>query len=66
MNTFIIFRYKIWNSFKSISFKSIEIHNDDIGAPVIKMNIDRIDNNKLKVSISHAGEYAIATAIIVI
>jgi len=48
----------------SISFKSIEINNDDIGAPAIKIYIDNVDKHKLKVSISHAGEYAIATAIL--
>ena len=51
---------------KSISLKSIEIQNDDLGAPVIYISskdID-IDTEKLKVSISHAGEYATSIAIL--
>ena len=46
-----------------ISLKSIEIHNDSLGAPIININNESISKNKLKVSISHAGEYATATAI---
>ncbi len=51
---------------KNISLKSIEIQNDDLGVPVIYIaskDID-IDADKLKVSISHAGEYATSTAIL--
>ncbi len=51
---------------KNISLKSIEIQNDDLGAPVIYISskdID-VDPEKLKVSISHAGEYATSTAIL--
>ena len=51
---------------KYLSLKSIEIQNDDLGAPVIYLaskDID-IDADKLKVSISHAGEYATSTAIL--
>ena len=50
----------------NITLKSIEIQNDDLGAPVIYLaskDID-IDADKLKVSISHAGEYATSTAIL--
>ena len=49
----------------NISLKSIEIQNNDFGAPVIfiySKDID-IDPEKLTVSISHAGEYATSTAI---
>ena len=51
---------------KNISLKSIEIQNDDLGAPVIFIFNKDIDINpeKLKVSISHAGEYATSTAIL--
>ena len=51
---------------KYISLKSIEIQNDDLGAPVIYISskdID-VDPEKIKVSISHAGEYATSTAIL--
>ena len=53
---------------KIISLKSIEIQNDDLGAPVINIYNKDIDINleNLKVSISHAGEYATATAILVL
>ena len=46
-----------------ISLKSIEINNDHLGEPIINVHYKNICHNKLKVSISHAGEYAIATAI---
>ena len=51
---------------KYISLKSIEIQNDDLGAPVIYISSKdiNIDPEKIKVSISHAGEYATSTAII--
>ena len=50
----------------NISLKSIEIINDDLGAPLINIDcadID-VDPENLKVSISHAGEYATSTAIL--
>ena len=51
---------------KNISLKSIEIQNDDLGAPVISISSKdiEIDPEKLKVSISHAGEYATSMAIL--
>ena len=49
--------------FTNISLKSIEIQNDDFGAPIINMRSKDIDIENLNVSISHAGEYATATAI---
>ena len=51
---------------QNISLKSIEIQNDDLGAPVIYISSKdiNIDPEKIKVSISHAGEYATSTAII--
>ena len=50
----------------NISLKSIEIQNDDLGVPIIYISnkeID-IDPKSLKVSISHAGDYATSTAIL--
>ena len=47
-----------------ISLRSIEINNDTDGAPFVQIDKDIINFNNLKVSISHAGEYAIATAIL--
>ena len=49
---------------ENISLKSIEINNDYLGEPIINVKYKNIRHNKLKVSISHAGEYAIATAIL--
>ena len=50
--------------FENIALKTIEISNDDFGAPIISVRSNNIDLHKLNVSISHAGEYAIATAIL--
>jgi len=47
-----------------ISLKTIEIQNDDDGSPIVKITKDGINYEKIKVSISHAGEYATATAIL--
>ena len=52
------------NSINNISLKSIEIDNDPMGAPIIKLNKRNIKQHKLKVSLSHAGEYATATVIL--
>ena len=49
---------------ENISLKLIEIKNDIMGAPMIDIKSIKIDPERLKVSISHAGEYAIATAIL--
>ena len=49
---------------KNISFKSIEIHNDNEGVPTLKLNINNISQIKINLSISHAGEYATSTAIL--
>ena len=49
---------------ENISLKLIEIKNDIMGAPMIDIKSIKIDPEKIKVSISHAGEYAIATAIL--
>ena len=51
-------------AFENIALKSIEIRNDDSGMPIIYMSSNHIDSHKLNVSISHAGEYATATAIL--
>ena len=51
-------------SFKNISLKSIEIQNDDSGVPVINLNSKNITAGNINVSISHAGDYAIAMAIL--
>ncbi len=51
-------------SFPIIAVKSIEIQNDNDGTPVVQIVKDGINYKQLKVSISHAGEYATATAIL--
>ena len=50
--------------FDTISLKSIEIQNDDLGVPLIHIYNKDIDSDNIKVSISHAGEYATAMAIL--
>ena len=49
---------------ENISLKSIEIQNDDLGVPVIYIYNKDIESKNLKVSVSHAGEYATAMAIL--
>ena len=44
--------------------RSIEINNDTDGAPLVQIDKNKFDYENLKVSISHAGKYAIATAIL--
>ena len=51
-------------SLTMISFKLIEINNNSKGEPIVKLLIKNIDQEKIKVSISHAGEYATAIAIL--
>ena len=51
-------------SFPDIPLKSIEIQNDTDGTPVVQIVKDSIIYKQLRVSISHAGEYATATAIL--
>ena len=49
----------------TITLKSIEIQNDKNGAPVVQIQgDDTFDIKYVNVSISHAGNYAIATAIL--
>ena len=51
-------------SFPHIPVKSIEIQNDTDGTPVVQIVKDKIIYKQLIVSISHAREYATATAIL--
>ena len=48
----------------TIQLISIEIQNDKDGMPLVQIERNDFDFNYLKVSISHAGDYAIATAIL--
>ena len=50
--------------FDKITLKSIEIKSDDSGVPIINIYNKDIDSENLKVSVSHAGEYATAIAIL--
>ena len=52
------------NKIKRISLSSIQVTNDDIGAPHVKLINTKLLYKDLKVSISHAGEYAIAMALV--
>ena len=47
-----------------VPLRSIEINNDTDGAPLVQIDKNKLDYENLKVSISHAGDYAIATAIL--
>ena len=47
-----------------VPLRSIEINNDTDGAPFVQIDKNKLDYENLKVSISHAGDYAIATAIL--
>ena len=48
----------------AIPLKSIEIQNDKDGMPLVQIHGDDFDFEHVKVSISHTGDYAIATAIL--
>ena len=48
----------------TISLSSIEIENDKDGMPLVQIQEKGFDIKHVKVSISHAGDYAIATAIL--
>ena len=48
----------------NISVKSIEIQNDEDGMPFVQIRDNGIDFNNVRVSISHANNYATATAIL--
>ena len=49
---------------KRISLKSINVTNNDIGVPCVELINCKLLYKELKVTISHAGEYAIAMAVI--
>ena len=51
-------------SFPHIPLKSIVIQTDSDGTPIVQIVKDEIIYKQLTVSISHAGEYATATAIL--
>ena len=48
----------------NISLRSIEIENDEDGMPFVQLQDCGIDCKNVRVSISHASNYATATAII--
>ena len=48
----------------TITHRSIEIHNDKDGMPLVKIKKNEFKFKNLRVSISHAGNYATATAIL--
>ena len=48
----------------TVTLRSIEINNNTDGAPLIKIDNNKLDYENLKVSISHEGDYAIAMAIL--
>ena len=51
-------------SLLTIPLSSIETRNDKDGMPLVKIQENDFDFQHVKVSISHAGDYAIATAIL--
>ena len=48
----------------TITHRSIEIHNDKDGMPFVKIKKNGFEFENLRISISHAGNYATATAIL--
>jgi len=48
----------------AITHRSIEIHNDKDGMPLVIINKNEFEFENLRISISHAGNYATATAIL--
>ena len=48
----------------NIPLVSIEIQNDDDGTPLVHIPQESINYEQLQISISHAGEYATAIAIL--
>ncbi len=46
--------------------KHIEILNDNSGAPLVSFQEDRFEIGSFRVSVSHSGDYATATAVLVI
>ena len=48
----------------TITHRSIEIHNDKDGMPLVKIKKNEFEFENLRISISHAGNYATATAIL--
>ena len=48
----------------AITLRSIEIQNDNEGMPLVQVNRSGVDFKNLRVSISHVGNYATATAIL--
>ena len=48
----------------NISLRTIEIQNDKDGMPLVQIQGNEVDFKNVKVSISHAGNYATATAIL--
>ena len=48
----------------TIPLSSIEIQNDKDGMPLVRIHGNKFEFTYVKVSISHAGDYAIATAIL--
>ena len=51
-------------SLLNIPLSSIEIQNDKDGMPLVQIHGKGFNFKNMKVSISHAGDYAIATAIL--
>lgn len=49
---------------KEVFYKSIEIVNNGDGAPNIKLAEKKFSNYKIKISLSHSGDKAIAIAIV--
>jgi len=50
--------------FYNLPLISIEIQNDEDGTPLVNIFQESIKYKQLQISISHAGEYATATAIL--
>jgi holo-[acyl-carrier-protein] synthase len=51
-------------NFSRANLKQLTISNDQSGAPIVKSNGALLQNEQVKLSISHDGDYAIALAIV--
>ncbi|MEI7856143.1 MAG: holo-ACP synthase [Methanomicrobiales archaeon] len=47
-------------------YPSIEILNDDLGVPYVRINTDKTENLVIKISLSHSAEMALAFCIIIL
>ena len=55
-----------YNPLNHLTLRKIEVLNNKSGAPSVTIRKNKNELNQINISISHAGNYAIATAVIVL